>query len=101
LDEKKVFNQLIMGYNPHQMRQSRRSTMYAVEFKATIKNGTIAVPKRFRSEISETVKVIILKDHQAKRKGASSPDAIEALLARPLQVANFTPLTREECHERH
>jgi hypothetical protein len=73
----------------------------AVEFKATIKNGTIEVPKRFRSEISETVKVIILKDHQAKRKAAPSPDAIGVLLARPLQVTNFTPLTREECHERH
>ena len=75
--------------------------MHAVEFKATIKNGTIEVPKRFRSEISETVKVIILKDHQAKRKATSSPDVIGALLARPLQVADFTPLTREECHGRH
>jgi hypothetical protein len=74
--------------------------MHAVEFKATIKNGTIEIPKRFQSEISETVKVIILKDHQAKRKAASSLDAIGALLAHPLQATDFTPLTREECHDR-
>ena len=74
--------------------------MYAVEFKATIKNGTIEVPKRFRSEINETVKVIILKDHQTKRKVASSPDSISSLMAAPLQIAGFNPLTRDECHER-
>jgi hypothetical protein len=76
-------------------------SMHAVEFKAIIKNGTIEVPKRYRSEVSETVKVIILKDHQAKRKPAPSPDAIGALLTAPLQITDFTPLTRDECHEHH
>ena len=75
--------------------------MYAVEFKATIKNGTIEVPKRFRSEINETVKVIILKEYQTKRKAASSTDSISLLMTSPLQIAGFNPLTRDECHERH
>lgn len=75
--------------------------MYAVEFKAKIKNGTIEVPKKYRSEISESVKVIILNDYKARRKTADSVDPIRDLLAAPLKISGFSALTRDECHERY
>jgi len=76
--------------------------MFAVEFKATVKNGTIEVPKRFCSEISDSVKVIVLMEHRKKRNSdAQAADVISSLLATPLHLSGFTPLKREECHERY
>lgn len=76
--------------------------MFAVEFKATVKNGAIEIPKRFCSEISDSVKVIVLMEHRKKRRSdLQAADAVSSLLTHPLHLPGFTPLSREECHERH
>jgi hypothetical protein len=42
--------------------------MFAVEFRATVKNGAIEIPKRFCSEISDSVEVIVFMEHRKKRR---------------------------------
>jgi hypothetical protein len=69
--------------------------MYAVEFQAQIKNGTIEVPEVYRDRFKERVRVILLEE-----EASPSGDLIDQLLQHPLQVAGFTPLTREELYER-
>jgi hypothetical protein len=63
--------------------------MYAVEFTTTIKDGVIEVPDVHLARFKDNVKVILL---------AEEDDIIAKLLAHPLKVPGFTPLTREEAH---
>ncbi|ABQ24808.1 hypothetical protein [Geotalea uraniireducens] len=76
--------------------------MYAVEFRAKVKNGIIELPKKFKDSITDTVKVIILKEdataHEAGKK--AGPDMIERLLASPLEIKGFHPLKRDEIYAR-
>jgi len=69
--------------------------MYAIEFRAKIKNGIIEVPKEYRNRLKDNVKVILLSEEE----GITS-NMIERLMDSPLKVENFTPLTREEIYER-
>ncbi|MBI5141686.1 MAG: hypothetical protein HZA20_05770 [Nitrospirae bacterium] len=74
--------------------------MYAVEFKAKIKDGMIQIPGRYRDAVTDTVKVIILKDDAAARKPESRPvsDCIERLLNNPVKIKGFRPLKRDEIY---
>lgn len=76
--------------------------MYAVEFRAKVKNGVIEVPKKFRGAIIDNVKVIILKDEATSLEAGkkSGPDMIETLLTSPLEIKGFHPLQREEIYDR-
>ncbi len=76
--------------------------MYAVEFKAKIENGVIAIPRRLKSILTDTVKVIVLKDDFGKKaiRETSRGDAIDRLLAAPLSIGDFKPLSRKEIYER-
>jgi len=67
--------------------------MEAIEFKT--KNGTIQIPKKYKPNKDNTVKVIIISEQKAKQA-----DIIDKLLTNPIQMANFSPFTREEIHER-
>lgn len=71
--------------------------MFAVEFKANINNGLIEIPDEYKQEFEDgnSVKVIILK----KQKN-SATGIIARLTSNPVKVKGFTPLTREEAHER-
>jgi hypothetical protein len=69
--------------------------MYAVEFQAQIKNGTIEIPEVYRDRFKERVRVILLAE-----EASPSGDLIDQLLQHPLKVAGFTPLSREELYER-
>jgi bifunctional DNA-binding transcriptional regulator/antitoxin component of YhaV-PrlF toxin-antitoxin module len=70
--------------------------MYAVEFKATIKDGTITIPEKFRENINKNVKVILLSEEREE----TSYSIIEDLLKSPLNIPNFKPYTREEIYDR-
>lgn len=76
--------------------------MFAVEFRAKIKDGVIELPKRFKDSITDTVKVIILKEepsaHETGKK--SGPDMIKRLLASPLEIKGFHPLKRDDIYAR-
>ena len=68
----------------------------AIEFKTKIKNGKIEIPKRFKNKLGNTVKVIVLSESSQK-----GHDILDELLNRPLEIENFSPLTRAEIYERN
>lgn len=75
--------------------------MYAIEFQANIKNGSIEIPKVYRRRLKEegsdnTVRVIILTPNRQ-----FSGDLIDQLLDNPISAGSFVPFTREELHERN
>ena len=75
--------------------------MSAVEFTAKIKNGIIELPKKFRDKVTDSVKVIILKEEPAATsEKVSGKDIIDRLLAKPLHVKGFKPLKRDDIYER-
>jgi hypothetical protein len=68
--------------------------MCAIEFTARVRNGTIEVPDEYRGRPKDTVRVIVMLAEAEEE----SPDIIDALLERPLQVPGFVPLSREQVH---
>lgn len=70
--------------------------MYAVEFQTTIKNGVIEIPVEYQQNLKRSVRVILLAEDVAQ----TTKSFIDQLLARPLRVKNFQPLTREEIYAR-
>ena len=70
--------------------------MSVFEFQANPRNGHIEIPSEYKDKIVGTVHVIIMSQEQS----ASASDAIDRLLAHPLEVEDFVPLTREEVYER-
>jgi hypothetical protein len=70
--------------------------MNAIEFDAQVTNGTIEIPAAHRGELSGSVHVIVLP-----QSPAAQATKIDELLARPLVVPGFRPLTRDAAHERH
>lgn len=71
--------------------------MYAVEFKAKIHDGIIEIPAEHRNRFQEQVRVILLADERSTKAKFS---LIDQLLQKPLAVADFKPLSRDEIHER-
>ncbi len=70
--------------------------MQTIEFRTKIKNGVIQIPARFKGQVAEDVQVILI----SKSEKSSRPDIIDELMAHPLQVKGFKPLTRDEAHAR-
>jgi hypothetical protein len=68
--------------------------MYAVEFQAQIKNGTIEIPEVYRSRLKERVRVILLAEDES-----TTENLIDQLLQHPIKLAEFRPLAREEIYE--
>jgi hypothetical protein len=68
--------------------------MYAVEFQAQIKNGTIEIPEVYRSRLKERVRVILLAEEES-----TTENLIDQLLQHPIKLAEFKPLAREEIYE--
>jgi hypothetical protein len=69
--------------------------MAAIEFDATVTNGTIQVPAAHQRELEGEVHVVVYP-----RSVSNAPSKIDELLHQPLDVSGFRPLTREEAHER-
>jgi hypothetical protein len=69
--------------------------MYAVEFQAKIKDGTIEIPEMYRNRFKSRVRVILLAEDES-----TAETFIDQLLQHPLKVKGFKPLTREEMYER-
>jgi hypothetical protein len=72
---------------------SEEPHMYAVEFRAKVKNGTIEIPSQYRDRLTDEVKVIVLAETQAR-----TDNLIDQLLEKPLQVKGFKPLSRDEIY---
>ena len=63
--------------------------MYAVEFHTTIDNGVIKIPVEYQGKFGKGVRVILLAEDKD-----SAEDYIDKLLAQPLKIKDFQPLTR-------
>jgi hypothetical protein len=66
-----------------------------IEFQTYIEHGTIELPKEFHEQIKGRARVIVLTEESEDEE-----DMIEFLMEHPYSVSTFTPLTREEAHER-
>jgi hypothetical protein len=69
--------------------------MYAVEFQAKVKNGTIEIPSQYRDKLKEVVRVIVLAEVEEK-----TDNLIDQLLETPFRVKGFEPLSRDEIYGR-
>ena len=70
--------------------------METVQFKTKIKNGIIEVPKKYQGKFKDNVRLILV----AESSKAKAADYLDELMAHPLKVKGFHPLTREEAHAR-
>ena len=70
--------------------------MVTVQFKTKIKNGVIQVPKKYQAKLHDNVRVI-LKTESPKSK---SKNYLDKLIAHPVKVKNFRPMTREQLYAR-
>lgn len=68
--------------------------MYAIEFQTKVKDGSIVIPEEYRDQLKGSVRVILLAEDSTE-----TFDMIEHLLASPLNIEGFKPLTREEIYE--
>ena len=69
--------------------------MAAVEFDAHVADGTIPIPPAHHDAIQGSVHVIVIPH------AVSGPSTkIDELLANPLKIDGFRPLSRDEAHER-
>ncbi len=75
--------------------QAKEKPMYAIEFQTHVKDGTIQIPPQYQDQLQDNVRVIILVE-------PSSPahTFIDQLLAQPLRIPDFQPLSREEIYAR-
>jgi|YNPNPStandDraft_1061719.scaffolds.fasta_scaffold08828_3 hypothetical protein len=70
--------------------------MLAIEFQTTVKNGIIEIPRQYLGNLTDRVRVILLVEETPK----TTVNFIEHLLAHPVQVKGFRPLTRQEIYAR-
>ena len=68
--------------------------VYAIEFTAKIRDGTIQVPEAYRHRLKDSVRVILVVEEQDQE----SEDIIQKLLENPLNVPGFSPLSRDEIY---
>ena len=71
--------------------------METVQFKTKIKNGVIEIPKKYQGIFKDSVRVILV----AESAKAKAINYLDELMAHPLKVKGFRPLTREEAHARN
>jgi len=70
--------------------------MFAIEFQTTIKNGIIEIPRQYLRTLTNRVRVILLVEETSK----TTVNFIDQLLAHPVRVKDFHPLSREEIYAR-
>ncbi len=69
--------------------------MYAIEFQTRVTNGSIEIPEGLKDKLVGLVRVIILTEEKPAKA-----EMIDRLLAEPIKLESFEPLTREEIYER-
>jgi len=70
--------------------------MRTIEFRTKIKNGIIHIPAKFKGKVADDVQVILI----AQSEKNNQLDIIDELMANPLKVAGFKPMTRDEANAR-
>ena len=70
--------------------------MESIEFHTTIKDGMIKIPAKYRNQIKDRVRVILVPE----KKRTNRQSYIDQLLEKPVVVRDFHPLKRDDLHER-
>jgi len=70
--------------------------MVTVQFKSKIKDGVIEIPKKYKGKLRDNVRVILKVETSRSR----SKNYLDTLLAHPVTVKKFTPMTREQIYAR-
>jgi hypothetical protein len=70
--------------------------METVQFRTRIKDGKIEVPKKYQGKFKDNVRVILV----AESTKAKAANYLDELMAHPVKVKGFRPLSREEAHAR-
>jgi len=70
--------------------------MVTIEFRTRIKDGMIHVPIRYRRILKEKVRVILISEGEK----STEANLLRELLADPIKMAGFQPLSRDEAHAR-
>lgn len=70
--------------------------MVTVQFKSRIKDGVIEIPKKYKERLHDHVRIILKADTPRSR----SKNYLDTLLAHPVKVKKFTPMTREQIYAR-
>ena len=70
--------------------------MESIQFKTKIKNGVIEIPRKYQGKFKDKVRVTLV----AEGSETEATNYLEELMAHPLKVEGFRPLTREEAHAR-
>jgi len=71
-----------------------------VKFETEVNNGNIRIPKKFRSQIKDRIKVVVtVEDYEGS---AEEPyDIISELIKNPIKIPNFVPFKRDEIYDRN
>jgi hypothetical protein len=70
--------------------------MDSIEFHTTIKDGIIKIPAKYRDQVKDRVRVILVpEESRSKRR-----NLIDQLLEKPVIVHDFHPIKRDDLHER-
>ena len=89
---------ILSGIRQELERENTRNEeedMQAIEFQARIKDGLIEIPERYREQLGEPVRVILLTEEKVAGR-----NIIDRLLDNPIPVKGFEPLARNEIYER-
>lgn len=68
--------------------------MYAIEFETFIEGNFVKLPTAYAKPLAGPVKVIVLQEEPR----AETSTLIDELLAQPLEIPNFVPLSRAEIY---
>jgi len=69
--------------------------MKAIEFQTRVENGAIRIPEEYKTQLTGKVRVVVMIEDRPMENSI-----IKELLANPLKVPDFKPLTRDEIYER-
>jgi len=74
--------------------------MQAIEFDAVIQNQSIPLPIPAMLPAGQTVRVILMYEPDRRADQAGKDDPMLDLARHPRVLPGFTPLSRDEVHER-
>ena len=69
--------------------------MFSAEFEAEVKNGCIELPESLRDRFHDKIRVRV-----SQEEAPATQSILNRLLASPIHVPGFTPLSREDTHDR-
>ena len=73
--------------------------MSVVKFEATVEDGNIVVPTKFRNKVKGRVEVSVRVENKSEHE-EEPYDIISELIRNPIKDPDFVPLKRDEIYDR-